>query len=393
MVWPYPQRLLCRVGQELNRLSAPDYSTPAQARVGACIRPVIILAYPGCFVGDVIKLLETIYSLSARPSKKSGGAVNYVVQVYSMEGGTLVSPSTALIKVETQAVSACTPTDIDMLIIAHGPQDSVSILPRSMLDWLQGICPQARRVVALGAGVFWLAAAGLLGKRRVTTHSALVSALCERYPAVQVAAGVGLQVDGHFYTTSERINASDMVSLLLREDQGERIFETLGSHLVRTPAPSQCLIDLRAALARRDSITYRICIWWLGHLDQDLSMERSAMSLCMSERNFRRHFKIEVGCPPYYFLLLLRLDMARQALIDSNLPVDKIARRGGLLDGQQLARMFRKYIGVSPQQYRANMRAGAKPESHPDYAQLFNAESHPQWLQHLLADVVLHVQH
>ncbi|NWC07843.1 helix-turn-helix domain-containing protein [Pseudomonas agarici] len=350
------------------------------------VRSVVILAYPGCFVGDVVKLLETLCFFNER-SLIGSRVVTYVTQVYSLAGGTLVSPSTSLVKVETQAVCDYVPTGIDMLIVAHGSPDSVSSLPPPVLQWLQRTCPHARQVVALGAGVFWLAAAGLLNQRRVTTHSALAATLRVRYPAVKVESGRRLQVDGRFHTTDECINTRDIALLLLREEFFGEAFDTLGTQCALPE--SSFLTMLSALLIRADSITYRICVWWLGHLDQDLSMDLSARNLCMSERNFRRQFKLEVGYSPYYFLLLLRLEMARQALMDSNLPVDKVARRGGLLDGQQLARMFRKYIGVSPQQYRVNMRAGFTPHSHPDYARLFNAEARPYWLQRLLADIVV----
>ncbi|MHC8285759.1 GlxA family transcriptional regulator [Pseudomonas sp. XS1P51] len=356
------------------------------AKVETGTRSLIILAYSGCFVGDIVKLLESICSLNEHLAA-SGRAVNYTATVYSLDGGVLVSPSTPLVRLETQAVNTYISTDIDMLVIAHGSLASVSVLPQSILNWLQQICPRVERIVALGSGVFWLAAAGLLNKRQVTTHSVLAATLRKRYPAVKVEPGRWLQVDGPFYTTSECINTSDMALLLLREDFSENILDVLEVHKYKEPKESSYLAAFSAVLMRADSIVYRVCVWWLGHLDQDLSMGLSARSLSMSERNFRRQFKLEVGYPPYYFLLLLRVEMARQALIDSNLPVDKVARRGGLLDGQQLARMFRKYIGVSPQQYRANMRAGYTPLSHPDYARLFNAKVQPHWLQRLLTDV------
>lgn len=352
------------------------------------VRSVVILAYPGCFVGDVVKLLEILCSLNERPAA-NGRAVTYVAQVYSLEGGELVSPSTSLIKVETQPFFTYIPIDIDMLIIAHGSLASVSILPTLMLDWLKQICPHARRVVAIGAGVFWLAATGLLDRRQVTTHSALAATLRARYPAVQVGSGRRLQVDGPFHTTSECINTSDMALLLLREEFAGLVSGAQKTHRSRPLPETSHLAALSAVLMRADSIVYRICIWWLRHLDQDLSMNLSAKNLCMSERNFRRHFTFEVGYSPYSFLLLLRLEMARQALIDSNLPVDKIARRGGLRDGQQLARLFRKYIGVSPQQYRADIQADFTPLSHPDYARLFNAKILPYWLRKLQADVLV----
>ncbi|MBK5066308.1 helix-turn-helix domain-containing protein [Burkholderia sp. R-70199] len=60
----------------------------------------------------------------------------------------------------------------------------------------------------------------------------------------------------------------------------------------------------------------------------------------MSERNFLRRFRTEMGLSPSDYLLKIRLDMSCRLLVESNLPVDKIARRCGLGNGRQLSKLF-----------------------------------------------------
>jgi transcriptional regulator GlxA family with amidase domain len=340
------------------------------------------MTYPGCFVGDVIKLLETLCTLNDRPAKNAAYKIIYRSAIYSTVGGVVVSPFTPVFKLDTQIAVGPYPLSVDTLIIAHGPPlDSVTLFPSATLEWLRHTCSRSRRVVALGAGVFWLAAAGLIHRRHVSTHSALQTALGARYPTLKIESGVGLQRDGPFYTTSERFSAYEMALTLVEEDNTvgfrEHRNEWLFPTLTDTPMTNAVL---------NNTLVGRACAWWLAHLSEDLNMKRSALTLCVSERSFRRQFALEVGCSPCHFLLLLRLEVARQALLDSDLPVDKIARRGGLRDGQQLARTFRKFLGVSPAQYRLNQRKGLFSTCcHPDYAIFFNAQQFPSWLKELLA--------
>jgi transcriptional regulator GlxA family with amidase domain len=46
-------------------------------------------------------------------------------------------------------------------------------------------------------------------------------------------------------------------------------------------------------------------------------------------------------------------------LTDSELPVDKIARRSGMGNGDRLAKIFRKRLLISPTEYRTQSRREA----------------------------------
>ncbi|TBV02817.1 helix-turn-helix domain-containing protein [Phytopseudomonas dryadis] len=346
------------------------------------VRRVIILTYPGCFVGEVVKLLEVFASLS--PSR-SDPLASYQTDVYSICGGVLLSPMCASVKVETLAVLGPAPDVVDTLIVAHGPVQSVVEFPPPLLAWLREVDQRARRVIALGAGAFLLAAADLLTARRVVTHSSLQQALGERYPALQVERDTCFQIDGHYCTSSEQIGARELALRLIREDRGEPQAERRCASPLRSCPGCRSTTASVALLGQPESLAHRLCRWWLQHLDEELHMDRAALELCTSERSLRRQFKHETGFSPYSFLFLLRLEMARQALLDSDLPVDKVARRCGLLDGEQLARMFRKFIRATPRGYRESMRRGLPPEKlHADYARLFDGRARPAWLQEML---------
>jgi transcriptional regulator GlxA family with amidase domain len=334
-------------------------------------------------MADAIGLVETLGILNARAPSAADRNIIHTAQIYSLSHQALNTFKTASLPSESSssATPAITRT-IDTLIILDGLPGSVAQLPQDALGWLRTATPRAGRVVALGAGVFWLAAAGLLDQRRVTTHSSLESSLTRRFPALRLEPQQGLQVDGQFYTTSERMNASDMIMLLLR-NESSLIIDHQADPIANASSPAMHNRPLLHALAQTHSVTGRMCTWWLMHIADDLNMEHSALALNMSERNFRRHFKRETGYPPYLFLLLLRLELARQALLDCELPVDKIARRAGLLDGQQLARVFRKYLGASPLEYRRKFKQGWIPKCHTDYARLFDGCQLPHWLTQL----------
>jgi transcriptional regulator GlxA family with amidase domain len=65
---------------------------------------------------------------------------------------------------------------------------------------------------------------------------------------------------------------------------------------------------------------------------------------------------MEMGVTPSDYLLYVRIDMCCRLLVETDLPVDKVARRCGLGSGGWLAKLFRKHLSTTPTEYRANMR-------------------------------------
>ncbi|MBN3753597.1 helix-turn-helix transcriptional regulator [Paraburkholderia sp. Tr-20389] len=89
-----------------------------------------------------------------------------------------------------------------------------------------------------------------------------------------------------------------------------------------------------------------------SNLEHVVTVADVARTVAMSERNFLRRFRQEFGMTPSEYLLQTRLQKSCQLLIESELPVDKIARRCGMTSGTRLAKIFRKRFGMSPTEYR-----------------------------------------
>jgi transcriptional regulator GlxA family with amidase domain len=88
--------------------------------------------------------------------------------------------------------------------------------------------------------------------------------------------------------------------------------------------------------------------------NRSIMMDEAAQVAAMSGRNFLRRFRLEIGVAPSDYLLYVRLDLCCRLLIDTDLPVDKVARRCGIGSGGQLSKIFRKHIGRTPTEYRAD---------------------------------------
>jgi len=79
---------------------------------------------------------------------------------------------------------------------------------------------------------------------------------------------------------------------------------------------------------------------------------REARRLKISYSYFRHLFEEFYQEPPHHFLLQCRLQKAEALLIAKDLPIGEIAAQCGFQDGFYFSRIFRKYYGISPLNYR-----------------------------------------
>ncbi len=144
--------------------------------------------------------------------------------------------------------------------------------------------------------------------------------------------------------------------MLVKCDLGLDIAREVGERLV--PGAGAKLAPLLAdagATSVRDKV--RASARWLkDNCERPISVADAAQVAAMSERNYLRRFKDEIGITPSEYLLRARLDMVCRLLIETDLPVDKIARRNGMANGDRLAKIFRKRLLVSPTEYRLQNR-------------------------------------
>lgn len=86
----------------------------------------------------------------------------------------------------------------------------------------------------------------------------------------------------------------------------------------------------------------------------DLLARRAAMSRTL----FAERFREAVGQTPHQYLTLWRIQNARRLLAESQLSLERIARRVGYGSGASFSRVFRKTMGIPPGSYRKKVRAG-----------------------------------
>jgi iron complex transport system substrate-binding protein len=96
---------------------------------------------------------------------------------------------------------------------------------------------------------------------------------------------------------------------------------------------------------------------------QDHSIQMLADTLNIGRTTLFERFKRELGQSPQQYLMELRLEAARQALLAGAMTHNEIAVSCGLRDKDYFSRVFSKRFGMPPGAYRRQYRGAAQPDA------------------------------
>lgn len=253
--------------------------------------------------------------------------------------------------------------DLDTILIAGGSEEALRSVATTtdLLKWINERASRTRRVASVCTGAFLLGASGLLDGRRATTHWSATSQLAELFPKINVEPDAIFIGDGHIHTSAGVTAGIDLALAFVEQDCGPAIALSTARELVlylrRVGGQSQFSATLAAQAKSANGL--RDLLAWIGeHPTDDLSIPQLAERAGMSERTFGRAFAAETGMTPARYVELVRLDRAKSLLETTKWPLARIASRSGLGSAATLARVFRRLLGITPEDYRARFGHG-----------------------------------
>ena len=221
-------------------------------------------------------------------------------------------------------------------------------------QWVVKAHNQGSLVAAICTGTFLLAETGLLDGRTATTNWQLIREFRARYPTVDLKPQ-RLLTEDHRLICSGAANAYLNLCLYLVEKYASR------------ELAAQCAKALLIDFNRQAQLPYMTFEFQKGHNDAAIlkaqewmearsseinSLDSVADLVGLSPRHFKRRFKKATGDSPLAYLQRLRIEQAKKRLEETLETVDEITWLVGYEDSNSFRKLFRKYTGVSPNQYR-----------------------------------------
>ena len=276
----------------------------------------------------------------------------YRTRVVSSTGGQVLASSG--LSFGTTALRDVT-EPVDTLVVAGGRDMDEACADGELLGHVRRLAGSARRITSVCSGAFVLAAGGLLDGRRATTHWAECQQLATEYPQVSVEDDAIYVRDGDVWTSAGVTAGIDLALAMVADDHGARAAAAVARQLVvylrRSGGQAQFSTMLAAQAAESEPVR-ELLTWLPDHLTDDLSVPALARRVHLSERQFSRVFKAEVGVTPSEQVERLRMEAACRLLETTSHAIDHIARACGFGAPETMNRAFRRRLDTTPGDHR-----------------------------------------
>lgn len=135
---------------------------------------------------------------------------------------------------------------------------------------------------------------------------------------------------------------------------GESLSNALAVYLLKRYA-----VRSHAPAAHRSGMPHyrlkRVLDYIGDHLTKDLCLAELACVAGMSPHYFAQLFKVSMGCTPHRYVLLRRIERAKDILRDPRRSVFEAGLDAGFQNASHFARVFRTFVGTTPSRFRSDV--------------------------------------
>ncbi len=274
----------------------------------------------------------------------------YAWDLYSVDGAAV--PASNGIALDVAGVLGDVPGG--SVAVVCGGVDVHKLSNKPLLSWLRRQDRAGQDIGAICTGGHVLAEAGLLEGYRCTIHWENLAAFSENFPDIEVTAQL-FEVDRNRFTCAGGTAAADMMLYLIATQHGQdlanEVAEQIMHERIRAHDERQRMSVANRIGARHAKLA-AIISTMQQNLEEPLSRMELAQSAELSTRQLERLFRRYLNRSPARYYLELRLQRARQLLLQTNMSVMNVALACGFVSASHFTKCYRAYFGRTPYRER-----------------------------------------
>ena len=230
---------------------------------------------------------------------------------------------------------------------------------KKILNWTRR---EARRGAVIGglctAG-YTLAKAGLLDGKKATIHWENQDSFTEEFEEVELTKSVFV-VDGNRITTAGGTASIDLMLKIIAEDYGEDLANAVADQLIytsiRTDQDTQRL-SVPTRIGVRHPKLSQVIQMMEQNIEEPISPSILARDVGMSTRQLERLFRRYLNRSPKRYYMELRLQKARNLLMQTDMSVINVALACGFASPSHFSKCYRAHYDTTPYRERGSHAA------------------------------------
>ena len=248
----------------------------------------------------------------------------------------------------------------DDTVLVCGGIDVAAGTTKRLMNWLRR---EARRGVTMGGlctAAWTLAEAGLLDGKRATIHWENHDGFGEEFPEVTLTKSVFV-VDGNRMSTAGGTSSIDLMLKIIADDHGEELANAVADQLIyssiRTDQDTQRLSTPTRIGVRHPKLG-EVIKRMEANIEEPISPALLAKEVGMSTRQLERLFRRYLNRSPKRYYMELRLQKARNLLMQTDMSVINVALACGFASPSHFSKCYRGHYQTTP--YRERGTQGGK---------------------------------
>jgi len=247
-------------------------------------------------------------------------------------------------------------TQPDLIIIPGFNGESKAILEKygAAVHWIREMNKSGTEIASMCVGSFFLAEAGLLNGKTATSHWASTDEMQLRYPLVQVKSDRVITDQDGIYTGGGAFASLKLILYLIEKFCGRETVLGVSKQfsIDIAPAGQAHFAVFTGQHQHDDDEILRSQAYIEQNYSTNISIDQVSALTNTGKRNFIRRFKAATNNTPIEYLQRVRIEAAKKALEDKNLPLNELLNITGYEDIKTLRMVFKKMTGLSPRDYR-----------------------------------------
>ncbi|HSJ44087.1 MAG TPA: helix-turn-helix domain-containing protein [Euzebyales bacterium] len=212
---------------------------------------------------------------------------------------------------------------------------------RAVVAAISDLAPTAHTVAAACTGVFPVAEAGWLERRRATTSWWLWPAFRQRYPSVTLDVDAMVVADDHVVTAGAAFAHIDLALALVRRHSAA-LADHVAQLLVIDQRPSQSAYIAIDHLVHNDPLVLAFEHHARAHLSEPLDIGDVATAIGTSRRTLERRTAAALGMSPLSVIQRLRVERAEHLARTTGRSLQRIASEVGYANASTLRALMRR---------------------------------------------------
>lgn len=247
----------------------------------------------------------------------------------------------------------------DVLVVCGGANVQVATT-KPLLNWLRR---EARRGIPVGGlctAAYVLARAGLLDGKRATIHWENQDSFIEDFDDVSLTKSV-FTLDGNRMTTAGGTASIDLFLRLIARDHGDELATSVADQqiysAIRTDQDTQRL-SVPTRIGVRHPKLSQVIQMMEANIEEPISPALLAQEVGMSTRQLERLFRRYLNRSPKRYYMELRLQKARNLLMQTDMSVINVALACGFASPSHFSKCYRSHYETTPYRERGAQSSG-----------------------------------